>query len=251
MRVTIIGCAGSFPGPDSPASSYLIEAGGFRLLADLGNGALGALQRHCGLDDVDAIWLSHQHGDHCLDMCAYLVARSFHPGGPLRRLPVYAPPGMADRLMAALGGDGGLRMAAAFDFIDLAPGPLDIGPLRVTATRMNHPVETYGLRAEHDGRVLAYSADTGPCPQLAELAAGADLLLCEATFLDIPGLPADLHLTARQAAEHAARAGVAELVLTHLMPWNDPQASLAEAAAAGFGGRLSLAAAGQHRAVGG
>jgi ribonuclease BN (tRNA processing enzyme) len=250
MRVTIVGCAGSFPGPRSAASSYLIEAGGFRLLADLGNGALGALQQHCGLDDVDAIWLSHQHADHCLDMCAYLVARAFHPGGPLRRLPVYAPPGMSARLAAALGGDGGPRMAAAFDFIDLAPGSLEIGPLRVTAARMNHPVETYGLRAEHDGRVLAYSADTGPCPDLDALAAGADLLLCEATFLDAPGLPADLHLTARQAAGHAARAGVGELALTHLTPWNDPDRTLAEAAA-GFSGRLSLAAAGQQRTVGG
>jgi ribonuclease BN (tRNA processing enzyme) len=250
VRITIVGCSGSFPGPDSPASSYLIEAAGFRLLVDLGNGALGALQRYCGLDDVDAIWLSHQHADHCIDMCAYLVARTFHPGGALRRLPVYAPAGMAERLTAALGGDGGLSMAAAFDFVTLAPGVLRVGPLQVTTARMNHPVETFGLRLEHAGRVLAYSADTGPCADLVTLAAGADLLLCEATFLDVPGLPADLHLTARQAGEHAALAGVGELVLTHIMPWNDQARSRAEAAAA-FGGNLSVAAAGQQFVLGG
>jgi ribonuclease BN (tRNA processing enzyme) len=249
VQITIVGCSGSFPGPDSPASSYLIEADGFRLLVDLGNGALGALQRYCGLDDVDAIWLSHQHADHCIDMCAYLVARTFHPGGALRRLPVYAPAGMAERLAAALGGDGDLRMATAFDFVTLAPGALRIGPLQVTTARMNHPVETFGLRLEHAGRVLAYSADTGPCADLVTLAAGADLLLCEATFLDGPGLPADLHLTARQAGEHAALAGVRELMLTHIMPWNDQARSLAEAAAA-FGGALSAAAAGQQLVIG-
>lgn len=245
-----MGCSGSFPGPDSPASSYLIEADGFRLLADLGSGALGALQRYCGLDEVDAIWLSHQHPDHCIDMCAYHVARELYPGGPLPPIPVYAPAGMADRLAAAHGGDGGSRMASTFDFITLAPGTLEIGPLRVTAARMHHPVETFALRAEHAGRVLAYSADTGPCPDLVTLAGGADLLLSEATFLDGPGLSGDHHLTARQAGEHATAAGAGELMLTHLMPWNDPARSLAEAAAA-FGGPLSVAAAGQQRLVGG
>jgi ribonuclease BN (tRNA processing enzyme) len=249
VRITIVGCAGSFPGPDSPASSYLVEADGFRLLVDLGNGALGALQQYCGLDDIDAIWLSHQHADHCIDMCAYVVARVFHPGGPLRRLPVYAPAGMAERLAAALGGDGDLRMTAAFDFVTLEPGPWQVGPLRVTAARMNHPVETFGLRAEHRGAVLAYSADTGPGAALVTLAAGADLLLCEASFLDAPGLPEDLHLTARQAGEHATRAGVGELVLTHIIPWHDQARSRAQAAEA-FAGPLSVAAAGQQFTVG-
>src|SRR5215469_8999004 len=75
MRLTVIGCSGSFPGPDSPGSFYLVEAEGFRLLLDLGNGALGALQRHCGLYDVDAICLSHLHADHCLDLLTYTLAR--------------------------------------------------------------------------------------------------------------------------------------------------------------------------------
>ena len=114
---------------------------------------------------------------------------------------------------------------------------------------MNHPVETYGLRLEHAGCVLAYSADTGPGAGLVTLAGGADLLLCEATFLDVPGLPADLHLTARQAGEHAALAGVRELMLTHIMLWNDQARSLAEPATA-FGGALSAAAAGQQLVVG-
>jgi ribonuclease BN (tRNA processing enzyme) len=250
VQITVVGCAGSFPGPDSAASSYLIEAEGFRLLTDLGNGALGAMQRHCGLDEVDAIWLSHQHADHCVDMLAYLVARAFHPGGPLRRLPVYAPAGMADRLTAAAGGDGGLSFTSAFEFITLEPGRREIGPLRVTAARMAHPVETYGFRLEHGGGVLAYSADTGPCPELVSLADGADLLVCEASFLEMPGLPADLHLTARQAGQHAARAGAGELMLTHVMPWHDRDRSRAEAAGSGFAGTLSVAAAGQQRVVG-
>ena len=84
-------------------------------------------------------------------------------------------------------------------------------------------METFGFRVEHDGWRLAYSADTGESDALVRLAEGADLLLCEASFLDAPDLPPNLHLTARQAAQHAARAGVGQLVLTHLVPWNEPR----------------------------
>ena len=110
---------------------------------------------------------------------------------------------------------------------------------------MNHPVETFGFRVEHGGRILAYSADTGPCEALVGLARRADLLLCEASFLEGTDLPRDLHLTGRQAGEHAERAGVRHLVLTHLVPWNDKQLSYAEASAA-FTGTLSLAAQGHE-----
>ncbi len=249
MELTIVGCAGSFPGPDSPASCYLIEAEGIRLLMDLGSGALGPLQRYCDLDRVDAVLLSHLHADHCLDLCGYSVARLYHPGGPRPRLPVYAPAGAAERLAAALGGEG-TGMTDAFEFRTLTPGDLEIGPLRVTAAHMNHPVETFGFRLDQAGSTLAYSADTGPCDELAELAAAVDVLLCEASFLDAPGLPEDLHLTASQAGAAAARAGVGRLVLTHLVAWNDREASRAEAAAV-FGGELALAAAGQHLVIGG
>ena len=72
MRVTVIGCSGSFAGPDSPASSYLVqhEVDGrtWNLLLDLGSGALGALQRHMSPDDIDAVVLSNLHHDHCVDL---------------------------------------------------------------------------------------------------------------------------------------------------------------------------------------
>jgi len=230
VRLTVIGCSGSFPGPDSPASCYLIEEEGFRLLLDLGSGALGPLQRHASLDGIDAICLSHLHADHCLDLCGYWVARTFRPAGPAPRIPVYGPAGTARRMAQANGVDEHPGMGEVFSFRTLEPGRLEIGPLRVTVAHVNHPVETFGVRVEASARVLAYSADTGPSAALVDLARDADVLLCEASFLDQPGLPGDLHLTARQAAEHAARAGAGHLVLTHLVPWNDRERSRAEAA---------------------
>jgi ribonuclease BN (tRNA processing enzyme) len=245
VRLTIIGCSGSFPGPDSPASCYLVEADGFRLVLDLGNGALGALQRHAALDGIDAVCLSHLHADHCLDLCSFWVARTYHPEGPRPRIPVYAPAGTAARMARAYGLDEHPGMAQAFDFVTLTPGSQQIGPFLVTAAHVNHPVETFALRLDNEGRSIAYSADTGESAALVGLARQADLLLCEASFLEGPGLPPDLHLTARQAAEHAARAGAGRLMLTHLVPWNEPARTLEEASGSSFAGPISLAASGQ------
>jgi ribonuclease BN (tRNA processing enzyme) len=245
MRVTVVGCAGSFPNADSAASCYLVEADGFRLVIDMGNGALGALQRYAPLFGIDAICLSHLHGDHCLDLGSYAVARHYYPpaGEPLPRLPVYAPAGAPERLAPAFGLVDS-ELIERFTFERLTPGQLEIGPFSITTAHVNHTVEAFGFRIEHDGRFVAYSADTGESEALVKLARDVDVLLCEATFLDQPGNPAGVHLSGRQAGEHAAKAGAGQLVLTHLLAMNDPEASLAEAASA-FGGELSLAAPGE------
>ncbi len=243
MDVTIVGCSGSFPGPDSPASSYLFEAEGFRLLVDLGNGALGPLQRYAGLDQIDAICLSHLHADHCLDMCAYQVFRTYRPEGPLPPIPVYGPAGAAPRLDRATAVELASPMSVVFDFVALSPGTREIGPFRVVTDHMNHPVETFGFRIEHGGRAIAYSADTGLSEPLVRLGRNADVMICEASFPDVPDLPPDLHLTAAQAAEHAVRAQAGQLILTHLVPWTDQDHALEQAAAV-YRGPLSLATSG-------
>lgn len=229
MRLTVIGCSGSFPGPESPASCYLLEADGFRMVLDLGNGALGALQRYADIYDIDAVCISHSHADHCLDLCGYWVARRYGPEGPKPLLPVYGPAGLADRMARAYDLDPEPGMREIFDFVTLEPGVREIGPFRVTTAEMNHVVPTHGFRVEYGGSALAYSADTGPSDALVELARGADLLLCEASFVEGPGLPDSLHLTGAQAARHAARAGVGRLVLTHFVPWNNTDRVVAEA----------------------
>jgi ribonuclease BN (tRNA processing enzyme) len=145
--------------------------------------------------------------------------------------------------VAGLGSAAVPAVQARFTFHELEPGSFGIGPFRLTAERMSHPVETFGFRVEHAGWRLAYSADTGESEALVRLAAGADALLCEASFLDGQDSRPDLHLTARQAAAHAARAGVGQLVLTHLVPWNDRDRTLDEADGI-YTGPLSLATSG-------
>ncbi|MEU7555282.1 MBL fold metallo-hydrolase [Streptomyces sp. NPDC044571] len=245
MKLTVVGCSGSFPSAESACSSYLVEADGFRLLLDMGNGALGELQRHIGLYDLDAIFLSHLHADHCIDMCAYFVARYYrHEGGRCSAIPVYGPEGTERRLSTAYDDVPDERsMSEVFDFRTLKPGTFEIGPFQVRTERVSHPVEAYGIRVGHGGRSLTYSGDTGVCPELGLLAEETDLFLCEASFThgkeDIP----DLHLNGREAGEFARTGRVGRLVLTHIPPWTDPRQNLADARAV-YDGPVDLAYAG-------
>lgn len=242
MRLTVLGCAGTFPGPDSPCSSYLVEHDGFRLLIDMGNGALGNLQRCGDLLGVDAVVLSHLHADHCLDLVSYAYARHYHPGGAAPRIPVYGPEGTERRLNQVYGGPEGKGLGEVYDFRAAREGLLSIGPFEMTLDRVNHPVECYGVRLEAAGRTFAYSADTGQSDALVELARDADLFLCEASFLDGTKHPDNVHLTGCQAGEHATRAGARFLLLTHLVAWGDEQRSLVDASSS-YSGRLELARA--------
>jgi ribonuclease BN (tRNA processing enzyme) len=250
MRLTVVGCSGSYPGPDSPASCYLIEADGpdgarerpWRILLDLGNGALGALHRYVDPLEVDAVFLSHLHADHCLDLCGYHVLRKYHPEGPQPLLPVWGPSGTAERLAAAYGLPAEPGMTEEFDF-RVHGEPVEVGPFTVEAVPVVHPVPAFGLRVTAGGRSLAYSGDTGPCAGLDRLAAGADLLLAEASFLAENANPPDLHLTGADCGVAAARGDVGRLVITHVPPWYDPAVAVADAKVA-YAGPIEVATSG-------
>lgn len=243
MRLTVLGCAGSFPGPESACSAYLVEAEGFRLLVDFGTGSMSALQRYAGMHAINAILITHLHCDHVLDACSYVVVRRYSPQGPYPPLPVYAPAGAPERIASAYSLNEG-PVDDVYTFYGLQPGTFPIGPFQVTVDRVNHPVETYGVRLEHGGRVLAYSSDTAPCDALLRLAQDADLFLCEASYLDGADNPPDLHLTGREAGEVATKAGVGRLLLTHLVTAWGSEAATYDAAAAAFAGPVEVTRAG-------
>lgn len=244
MKLTILGCAGTFPGPESACSSYLLEHDGFRLLVDVGNGSTGALQRTAGLLDIDAVMISHLHGDHYLDLVTYTYARRYHPDGNPGCLPVYGPSDLRERLEAAFHRPVGDLLDSVYEFHSTTgTGHLAVGPFEIELAPVNHPVETYGMRIGAGGRTLTYSADTAGCDELVKLARDADVFLCEASYLDGEDNPPDVHLTGREAATHATRAGAGRLLLTHLVPWGDPARSLAEAQRE-FAGDVTIASTG-------
>jgi ribonuclease BN (tRNA processing enzyme) len=241
MRLTVIGSAGTFPGPASGCSSYLVEQDGFRLLLDVGNGSTGALQEACGLLGPDAVVISHLHGDHYLDLVTYTYARRYHPDGQAPVLPVYGPSTIREAVVGAYGRDVETLLDEVYAFHPVATdSTIGVGPFEVDLRRVNHPVETYAMRVTAGGRTLTYSADSGRCDALVDLAAGVDLFLCEASYLDGDDNPSDVHLTGREAAEHAVKAGAQRLVLTHLVPWGDEDRTVA-AATGTYDGEISVA----------
>jgi ribonuclease BN (tRNA processing enzyme) len=244
VKVTVLGCSGSVPGPDSPASGYLVEADGYRLLLDLGHGAFGALQRYVRPSEIDAIVISHLHADHCIDLTAYVVAlryggEGFRRSGPEGRIPLIGVPGTRDRLEAAY--DPLARKLSLHEMFSFAtPVEGELGPFQMSYARMNHPTQTNAVRIQYQDRSLVYSADTGESDDLVKLARAADVLLCEASVGPDEEIIPDLHLTGRQAGEHADRAGVDRLIVTHVPPWNSRQVAADEAADA-FQGVVEVA----------
>lgn len=248
----MLGCCGSGPGPTSPASGFLLDTGDARLVMDLGNGTFGALQRHLDPWTLDAVLFSHLHPDHCTDFSALVVHRRYHPRPPFdataRRLPVHAPVEAPGRFAAAYAPSAAERattdLTDVFDFHPLGDGATaQVAGTTLVSRRVDHPCDAYGLRVEHGGRTIAYSGDTGPCAGLVELARGADVLLCEATWphvLEWDEPPTGVHLSGRQAGEHATAAGVGRLLLTHVPPWFDGEDLLAEAKET-FDGPVELA----------
>ena len=238
MRLTIVGCSGSLAGPSSPASCYLVQAEHERrtwnLILDLGNGALGALQRHINPMAIDAVVLSHLHPDHCLDLCGLYVAQKYCPvTDERRRILVYGPRGTAERMARAYDMKSPDGMHREFDFRQVVDREaIRVGPFTVTPQAVSHPAEAYGFRVEADGKVLAYTGDTDTCDGLRALFHDATLVLTDSAFVDGRDVAQGIHLSGSRAAQAAVDAGgVRRLMLTHIPPWNDPAVCHAQAMA--------------------
>jgi ribonuclease BN (tRNA processing enzyme) len=215
-----------------------VEHDGFRVVLDLGYATLPRLLGHLDAAAVDAVLVSHGHPDHCADVNPLLRARALREDPPAP-LPLYAPPGALDAVLAL---DQPRMLAAAYTLPPLADR-FQLGPFQVRTRALPHFVPNAGIRLTAAGSTVAYTGDTGPSPEVAALAAGADLLIADATYPEqVPAASAAYLTDARTAAAQAADAGAARLWLTHLWP-GTPTADALTAAGA-YGGQLAVATSG-------
>ncbi|WP_448854646.1 MBL fold metallo-hydrolase [Corynebacterium frankenforstense] len=247
MRLTILGSSGSLAAPDNPASGYLLEVDNAPgVVLDLGPGTLARLQRFIDPASVHVLF-SHLHADHCLDFPSLMVWRRFHPDAPaVARSLLYAPkpaPVFFGRLSSDDQPDGVDDLSDTFAFTPWrAHQPEIVDRVTVTPYPMVHPVEAYALRVEEHttGATLAYSGDTAYNDQLVEAARDVDLFLCEANWgIDSGGDVPGMHMNGVEAGRAARLAGAKRLVIIHVPPWVDKQATVA-AAAAEFGGPVEF-----------
>ncbi|WP_027942750.1 MBL fold metallo-hydrolase [Amycolatopsis taiwanensis] len=234
-QVTVLGSCGAFPEPGRACSGFLLDWDGYRLVLDLGYATLPQLLAHVPDGAVDAVVITHDHPDHCIDLHGLFRIR--HYGSAAGKLPLYCTHGVLDRL-------GGLEpdvdLHDVFD-VHLLPGHHRIGPFELTGLSLPHYVPNAGVRLSADGVALAYTGDTGPDPLLAELGRDADLFIVEATDRDgETRRPTRNLMTATEAGAWARRAGARRLLLTHFWPGNDRAAAVA-AARAEFDGEILAA----------
>lgn len=241
MRLTVLGSSGTFTSANSVCSGYLVRTDTTSVLVDAGNGSTANLQAVLDLVDLDAIVISHQHADHCVDLIGLHHAVRAR-GDRARGIRLYAPAEVATFLAQLTSREAPYVFEDSFEIQHVQAGDMfTVGDVRVRLFPSIHPVPTLSMRIESEGRVLTYSADSAGGADLVEAARGADLFLCEATWQgDAVTYPPGIHLTARDAGNVATAAGVDRLMLTHIAGNLDREVSRREATET-FAGPVELA----------
>jgi ribonuclease BN (tRNA processing enzyme) len=260
MKFTVLGKSPSWQDAGGACSGHLVSRGDTRILLDCGNGVFGKLRQYSDYVDVDAIFISHLHADHFLDLVPFAFGLTYAPrqqaepvgdwpgtDSPARPV-LFGPPGARGAFNHVCGIWGMCSLIEdAFDFREYDPDEqIEVDGLDVSFRKVPHFIDTWAIEvADPTGPRLTYGADCRPNDELVEFARGTDLLIAEAT-LATPELPGQGgHMTPAEAGEHASAAGAARLLLTHISDELDTEWAAAEAAKS-FDGPLDIAREGME-----
>ncbi|HJZ50356.1 MAG TPA: MBL fold metallo-hydrolase [Roseiflexaceae bacterium] len=242
LRMTLLGVGTAVPDQDRENTHMVWEASDGLLLIDAGGSTYQRLLR-ANLDPqkLRGIFLTHSHADHINGLAALLFQLAL--AGYARRLPIY---GNAPTIALARGMVEAFELEshqAEVDWIAVEHGqevPLSAESYRLRVADTVHPRPCLALRFEErsSGKALVYSADTEPCPSVQALAAGAAVLIHEATT----AVPFAGHTTPRQAGAVATKAAAGRLVLVHFSPkWTMSAAeAIEEVRAGGYAGHAEI-----------
>ncbi|MEV5968193.1 MBL fold metallo-hydrolase [Kribbella sp. NPDC051952] len=221
--LTVLGSCGAWPEAGRACAGFLLEYDGFRVVLDLGYAALPRLLEHAPKGEVDAVVVTHQHPDHCVDVSALARVRYYEaPDAP--PIPLHCPPGVLDVLRAL---EPEPDPATVFAVHDLAT-TTQLGPFAVETVELPHYKTNLGVRLTAPGVTVAYTGDSGPSPELRKLAEGTDLFISDATLQGpSPQTTPRYIMTAAEAGRGARGAG--RLLLTHFWPGSERGISVAEA----------------------
>ncbi|MFF3782383.1 MBL fold metallo-hydrolase [Streptomyces sp. NPDC001933] len=251
LHLTVLGSATPYASVDNPCSGYLVSSGSTRVWVDAGSGTLAQLQHHARLDELDAIWISHLHADHSADLLTAYYAALFADIQLAAPIPLYGPPGIADRLAGFLTNTATRSpVESAFAVHELYDGHrAQIGALTLTSRAVEHGIPAFAVRIDAEDHSLVYSGDTAPCVNLTQLAQGCDVLLCEAESAQVPTDGDHVHHTPEDTGNTASGAGAGRLIVTHVGRFLTPQQAVARASAR-FAGPVDYAAPGASFSIG-
>lgn len=224
LEFTVLGSGTCAVTRKRSCASYALRCHDQLILMDMGFGSLRRLtEASIDYRHVDMILITHEHLDHSGDLAPFLMALHHTPGFTRRKpLTLIGPQGFNTFLTRCrdLYGDW-LLESETFDLAihEMNLDHLNINQLSLETWPMYHSRPTVGYRIEYQNRVLAYSGDTGRCPNILSLNHDADLSILECSFPD--NYPVEYHLTPMQAGEIASKSGCKQLLLTHLYPMMD------------------------------
>lgn len=251
MQITVLGKSPSWQDAGGACSGYLVEAADTKILIDCGSGVFGKLRERIDYGELDAIVISHFHGDHCLDLMPYAYALTYSSrwssANPAPRPRLIVPAGGSEVLcqIASVLGPGD-AIVDAFEVSEYEQTEtIEAGDFELNFCLVPHYIPTFAISvtaAGEQGR-FTFGADCAPNQELIDFAKGSDLLLIEATLRESEDDEPRGHLTATEAGEHGRAAEVARLVLTHISDDLDQARSVAQASEA-FGAEVTLASEG-------
>lgn len=243
MRITVLGAGAAYARAGGACAGFLVQHDAVNVWLDAGNGSFSNLQKHLHHRDVDALVLSHNHADHLSDALPFMYALGFDPIDEPKVVPLYATTDVVKALSGSLGDVSRSIFEKVFDIRSVSD-PFEVGTLAFEPFRTKHPPPTWGFRITNNDRTAVYTADTAWFDELPELCRGADLLICEATFVEGAEASPDIHLWATEAGRVAQEAEAKKLVLTHVWPTFDVEQAVHEASTA-YSGPIEAAAEGK------
>jgi|ERR1043166_77769 ribonuclease BN (tRNA processing enzyme) len=224
MRLTVLGSGTALPHPRRASSAHWLDAPGGSLLLDISGPALHRMaEEGCDWANLDAVWVSHFHLDHCGGLAPFLFGTKHAPQTRARRKPltVYGPRG-TEKLLRRFDEAGDYKLFKQpfpLEVREVAPraGFEVFESLRAETFSTPHTAESLALRlTESGGASLVYTSDTGYTDSLASFARGADLFLMECSFFR--SKPVETHLELEDAMKLARLSGARRVVLSHLYP---------------------------------
>lgn len=225
MSLDVLGAGPAYTDkPGAAGASYLIRADSTAIVLDLGQGSFPNLAAALEPSTVDAVFVTHLHPDHFIDLVAmrHYLRWQFEPE---RHVRVIAPAGLAGRL-DALHDEPGFT-AATLDVEPIAEAAT-VGPLHVRAIRVTHTADSHAFRVSLDDRPgLVYTGDCGQARDVVPLIVRGDWLLSEVSFGPGPVAQGAMHLDGPAVGELAATSGAGRVLLTHLQMGFDADATVA------------------------
>jgi ribonuclease BN (tRNA processing enzyme) len=219
-ELILVGTGDAFGNGGRFQTCFVLRSSGASMMIDCGASSLTALKaQQIEPNDIETVVLTHLHGDHFGGLPFLILDGQFRRRE--RPLTIAGPPGTTERLHRAMDvlfpGSRSARRRFDTSVIELDPGrPTTVGPAVVRTIAVDQPgTPACALRIELDGKVVAYTGDTGWEEDLVGLAAGADVLIAEAYFFDrdVP-----FHLSYPSLSAHRDRLDCGRIVLTHMSP---------------------------------